>query len=243
MFFSCFNFTITYRPDSKNVKPDSLSRLFCTTQVPHESTILPVGCVVGAVYWAVESQVIKTPQNCNSPKGIPAKRQFVVPELREKVILLVHHSVISCHAGVRKTMVRICERFLWPAVNKDVTEYISACPLCSQSKSLQLLPISHCPWLDISLDFGNGLPPSDGNTIITVVDQFSKVARFSPLPKLTSIKETAVCYFLMLADIMASQKMLCLIRIHSFLQFWEAFYKLLGATASMSSEYDAQSAG
>ena len=76
-------------------------------------------------------------------------------------------------------------------MNKDVTEYISACPACSQSKSLQLLTISHCCWLDIE----KGLGPSDGNTIITVIDQFSKVARCSPLPILTSIKETAVCFF------------------------------------------------
>ena len=47
----------------------------------------------------MESQVVRLPGTVTLLKGIPTKRQFVVPELREKVILLVHHSVISCPAG------------------------------------------------------------------------------------------------------------------------------------------------
>lgn len=42
------------------------------------------------------------------------------------------------------------------------------------------------------MDFVTNLPPSDGNTaIVTVVDSFSKMAHFMPLPKLPSAKETA----------------------------------------------------
>lgn len=45
---------------------------------------------------------------------------------------------------------------------------------------------------DISLDFVTGFTSSQGNAIIlTVVDRFSKFARFVPQPKLPSAKETA----------------------------------------------------
>lgn len=50
----------------------------------------------------------------------------------------------------------------------------------------------HRPWSHISLDFVTGLPLSGGfTTILIVVDCFSKMAHFVPLPKLPSAKETA----------------------------------------------------
>ncbi|KAI3363704.1 hypothetical protein L3Q82_001197 [Scortum barcoo] len=57
---------------------------------------------------------------------------------------------------------------------------------------LQPLPVPRRPWSHVSLDFVTGLPPSHGHTaILTVVDRFSKMAHFVPLPKLPSVKETA----------------------------------------------------
>ena len=57
---------------------------------------------------------------------------------------------------------------------------------------LHLLPVPHRPWSDISLDFVTGLPPLQGNTtILTVVDRFSKMVHFIPLPKLPSAKKMA----------------------------------------------------
>lgn len=42
------------------------------------------------------------------------------------------------------------------------------------------------------MDFVTGLPSSDGNnTILTVVDRFSKMVHFIPLPGLATAKETA----------------------------------------------------
>ena len=76
---------------------------------------------------------------------------------------------------------------------------VAACRVCVQNKThwqapaglLQPLPVPHCPWSHISLDFVTGLPPSDPNTAIqTVVDLCFKAAHFIPLPKLPSAKET-----------------------------------------------------
>lgn len=82
----------------------------------------------------------------------------------------------------------------------DVKEFIPTCPTCTQSKSsrkppfglLRLLPVPHCPWSHISLDFVTGLPPFNNHTtILTVVDHFSKMVHFIPLSKLPSAKEMA----------------------------------------------------
>lgn len=72
--------------------------------------------------------------------------------------------------------------------------------MCNQHKPshqtpaglLHPLPVPHHPWSYISLDFITGLPSSNGHTtILMVVDRFSKMAQFIPLPKLSSAKETA----------------------------------------------------
>ena len=85
-------------------------------------------------------------------------------------------------------------------MEKEVGEYVAACPVCARNKNsrrpppglLQPLPVPHRPWSDISLDFVTGLPPSEGNTtILTVVDRFSKMVHFIPMPKLPSAKGTA----------------------------------------------------
>lgn len=50
----------------------------------------------------------------------------------------------------------------------------------------------HHPWSHLALDFLTRLPTSAGNSVVlTVKDCFSKFARFLPLPKLPSAKETA----------------------------------------------------
>ncbi len=48
LFFGRFDFTISFRPGSKNLKPDALSRQFGSSEVsPTTENILPQRCVVG----------------------------------------------------------------------------------------------------------------------------------------------------------------------------------------------------
>lgn len=58
MFFSRFNFTLTYRPGSRNTKPDALSRqLSPERSAATPKTILPPGCVVASLTWEIEDVV------------------------------------------------------------------------------------------------------------------------------------------------------------------------------------------
>ena len=58
LFFSRFDFTLSYRPGSKNGKPDALSRLHDPEPVAKvPEPILPLNRVVGAVVWPIEEQV------------------------------------------------------------------------------------------------------------------------------------------------------------------------------------------
>ncbi len=55
LFFGRFEFSISYRPGSKNGKPDALSRQFGSSEgASSKEGILPHHCVVGAAVWGVE---------------------------------------------------------------------------------------------------------------------------------------------------------------------------------------------
>ena len=76
----------------------------------------------------------------------------------------------------------------------DVTEYVTTCPVCQSIdtlrhkpySSLQLLPVSERPWKEILLHWIVSLPPSrtgtgkEFNSILVIVDHYTKMARFLP---------------------------------------------------------------
>ena len=71
---SRFNFTLTFRPGSKNVRADALSRLFPTETQPQSSdqhTILPPARIIGVVTWGLESAVRAAQRAQPDPGGAP----------------------------------------------------------------------------------------------------------------------------------------------------------------------------
>lgn len=70
LFFGRFNFTLTYRPGSKNTKPDALSRQFTADNKSSEpETIMPSYCIVAAVSWEIESRVHQAQLNQPDPRN------------------------------------------------------------------------------------------------------------------------------------------------------------------------------
>ncbi|KAI7808450.1 Pol polyprotein [Triplophysa rosa] len=254
LFFGRFNFSLSYRPGSKNVKPDALSRLF---EAPGREltadAILPKGVVVGAVSWALERRVEEAGRGEQVPRECPAGRLFVPAALRPEVLQWGHSSKFFGHPGVRGTLASVRQRFWWPSLATDVGQFVLACPICAQCKPshrppaglLRPLPIPSRPWSHIAMDFVTGLPPSGGNTVIlTVVDRFSKAAHFIPLPKLPSTRETSQ----LLVD--------HVFRLHGLpvdvvsdrgpqftSRFWKEFCRQIGASASLSSGFHPQTNG
>ncbi len=216
-------------------------------------TIIPETCVVGCVTWEIEEQVKRANQGVQIPPEVPPNKFFVTPELRGSVITWACASLISCHPGSRRTLSPVCERFWWPSMRNDVNEYVAACSTCEQNKSknvpsaglLQPLPVPQRPWSDISLDFVTGLPPSVGNTtVLTVVDRFSKMVCFIPLPKLPSAKDTAEVLMSHVCRVFGFPRNVLSYRGPQFVaQFWKAFCQLLGATVSLTSGHHPQTNG
>ena len=143
-------------------------------------------------------------------------------------------------------MFAISRRVWWPAMEPEVREYMEACLVCARNKTssgsrmglLQPLPIPSRPW-SISMDFVTGLPVSQGNTtVLTVMDRFSKMARFIALPKLPSAKETAEVMVNHVFRVHGIPKDIVSDRGPQFVSwFWREFCRLIGATASLTSGY------
>ena len=125
LFFNRFRFTLSYRPGSRNVKPDALSRIYDPEPVAKEpEPILPLNCVVGVVTWQIEQEVKQANGETPPPSGCPEHRLFVPVDLRPQVIHWAHTSLLTCHPGVRRTMFAISQRFWWPSMESGVWEYI-----------------------------------------------------------------------------------------------------------------------
>uniref|UniRef100_A0A671X748 Gypsy retrotransposon integrase-like protein 1 n=1 Tax=Sparus aurata TaxID=8175 RepID=A0A671X748_SPAAU len=136
LFLGRFNFTLTYRPGPKNLKPDALSRQFAPAEEkPETETILPPSCVVGAVRWEVERVVEEALQVHPAPDGCPPERLFVPPSVRAPVLQWGHSSKLACHPGVHRTLSLVRQRFWWPSMATDTRKFIAACSVCARSKS------------------------------------------------------------------------------------------------------------
>lgn len=144
--------------------------------------------------------MVKTALQTNSdPGGGPQGRLFVPVSVRPQLFQWTHTSRFTCHPGAFCTLSLLQRHFWWPTVAADTPECVKACTVCARGKAthrspagiLRPLPVPGCPWSHITVEFVTRLPLSQGNdTILTIVDRFSKAVHFVALPELPSATES-----------------------------------------------------
>ncbi|XP_030634258.1 receptor-type tyrosine-protein phosphatase gamma [Chanos chanos] len=254
LFFTRFNFTVTYRPGTKNIKADALSRQF---EAPNRSsvpdTIIPSSSVVAPVRWEIMDAIQDAIRTDPGPPDSPPDKTYVPATIRPQLLQWVHTSLSSGHPGITRTKELISRRFWWPSLTDDVKDFVLSCPVCAQSKSsralpsgmLEPLPIPARPWSHIAMDFITDLPPSSSYTIILViVDRFSKMCRLIPLSGLPTAMELAEYVFNQVFRFYGIPEDIVSDRGPQFTsRVWKAFCERLGVSVSLSSGYHPQSNG
>ncbi len=136
LFFGRFDFSISYHPGSKNIKPDALSRIFDRSERPSSpESILPEKFVVSMVTWEIESKVRSALQGVTPPSNCPPSHLFVPESLRSDVIRWGHCSKVACHPGVRRTFFLVKQRFWWQSMARDTLDFVLACSVCASCKT------------------------------------------------------------------------------------------------------------
>ncbi|KAI2644254.1 Transposon Tf2-9 polyprotein [Labeo rohita] len=254
LFFEHFNFHLSYRPGSKNTKADALSRQHQRDTITSEpAPVLPPQIIMAPLRWGLEERVRQAHSQHPPPPDTPAGLLFVPNTLRQEVLQWGHDSTLAGHQGVQRTINFIGRAFWWRTLRKDVQEYVQACNICARSKNsnapstgeLQPLPVPKRPWTHISLDFVSGLPESQGkNTILTIVDRFSKAVHLVALAGLPSAKTTAELILEHVVRLHGFPKNIVSDRGPQFTaKFWQAFCRLVGTTSSLSSGFHSQTNG
>ena len=115
----------------------------------------------------------------------------------------IHHS--WGHPGIDKTLeLMTWNYYRWPGMKKDIQKYIGSCNTCQttkpdrQAKAAPLHPneIPKGPWQIISIDMMGPLPESKGfNTILVVVDRFTKKSFFLPTNSTITSKGIVTLYW------------------------------------------------
>ena len=120
-----------------------------------------------------------------------------------EIIHLHHDTPIPGHPRTEKVLELMQHSYTWPGIPTLVKDYVSRCDRCAHFKgSNQALPgklkpldTPPSPWKEISADFITDLPESEGfDSILVVVNQFSKEVKFIPCTKSISALDTAKLY-------------------------------------------------
>jgi len=114
--------------------------------------------------------------------------------LRVEIIRLHHNTPMGEHGGQWKTAEMVTRNFWWPGVTREVKQYVEGCNTCQRNKNRteqpagKLMPnlIPDKAWTHIAADFIMKLPLVQGyDSILVVVDQFTKMAHFVPTTEKT----------------------------------------------------------
>lgn len=132
-------------------------------------------------------------------------------------------------------------------MHRSVHDYIKGCEVCQKIKAetlapagfLRPLPILCQVWDDITLDFIEGLPVSQGkDTIMVVVDKHSKSAHFLNLSHPFTAETVAEKFMEGIIKLHGMPKSIISDRDPIFISnFWKEFFMMSGTKLQLSSAY------
>lgn len=178
---------------------------------------------------------------------------YVPSSMRQLILKEYHESPTAGHWGIMKTLDMISRTFAWPNCRSDVLQFIKECRSCQAIKVdhrppqglLNPLPIPDRPWANIGVDFIVKLLISLGfDSVMVIVDHFSKAAHFIPAKESWSAEEMAFSFVKEVFRIHGLQEKIFSDRGTLFmLKFWTAVLAHLGISSAPSTAFHPQTDG
>ena len=173
--------------------------------------------------------------------------------MRLSILDELHGGALGGHFGEAKTLAIVKTSFFWPKLERNNARFVKKCVVCMMAKAhgnnaglYTPLLIPNMPWEEVSLDFVLGLPRKQRNkdSIMVVVDRFSKMAHFVPCNKSNDASYVANLYFKEIVRLHGIPKTMVSDRDSKFLShFWRTLWRKLRTSLLFSTSYHPQTDG
>ena len=260
---AAFDLEILHKRGKDNVVADALSRK------DEEPTLLAMSVVVPEWLNEIRSEYAKDLEVTAIINNLPNNSKFewkndilwykgriylsTNSKFKFKILKELHDSPSAGHVGFFKTYYNARQSFFWKGMNRDIQKYVAECDTCQRNKSenittpglLHPLNIPNQKWEEISMDFIEGLPVSEGkDKIFVVVDRLTKYAHFMAIKKSYSAKEIAEIFCKNIYKLHGFLKVIVSDRDAKFKgNFWKELFNHIGTYLNKSSAYHTQTNG
>ncbi|KAL0172966.1 hypothetical protein M9458_033277, partial [Cirrhinus mrigala] len=176
LFFTRFNFKITYRPGSKNISADALSQQFSSYHPAEPEPIIPSNLIINPILWEQDDTIRQATLQEPTPLECPEGKIFLISVWALDIQVA---NGPSC-SFKPDTGGPVC------AVIPSGTSRAALSMLCLP------LPVNFPQenWYHYPFHRGPG-PILDNTCILVMVDRFSKMCKFFPLKGLPTALKTA----------------------------------------------------
>jgi hypothetical protein len=265
-----YDFTVEYKSGRENKVADALSRVNAEEKLAHVNALSTVQTdwVEGLKrIYLDDSELKELDQKYQKGELNISKYQWqngllfykgrihlgTLTPFQQQVLHEMHSSPLGGHMGTHKTIARIKKEFYWSGLRRAVRKYVRECDICQRNKTenqhptrlLQPLPIPAQIWTDISMDFVEGLPTSQGkNVIMVVVDRLSKYSHFTALTHPYTAGKVARLFLDNIFKLHGMPSSIVSDRDPVFMsRFWHEMFRLHGTQLALSSAYHPQTDG